>query len=122
MWNSESYAHKGTVVSIGSYVTVSTPGYKASLVSSRDAWRGGRVSVAGRTVTLEAKLPKGTLTYSATVASTDPAFQITNTDTGLALQLANTGGGPTLQVDGESTQATLQIANSVPRMVRSLLE
>jgi len=64
-------AHKGDTISIGSYFTVFAPGYKGSVISSREGWRKGRVSVSadGRTLTLEAKLPKGSFTYSATVSS-----------------------------------------------------
>jgi len=61
--------HKGTLISIGSYLSVYGPGYKGSAVSSREGWRTGRVSVDGHTVRLEAKLPQGSLTYSATVSS-----------------------------------------------------
>ena len=60
--------HKGTPISIGSYLSVYGPGYKGSVVSSREGWRTGRVSVDGHTVRLEARLPKGSLTYSATVS------------------------------------------------------
>lgn len=60
-------AHQGEPVTIGSYFSVSTPGYKSSLLSSREGWKSGRVTVApdGRSITLEAKLPKGSFTYTA---------------------------------------------------------
>ncbi len=62
--------YKGEPISIGSYFTVYNPDYKGLLVSSRDAWREGDVSVSedGRTVTLEAKLPQGDFSYSAAVS------------------------------------------------------
>jgi len=62
--------HKGETVSIGSYFSVSTPGYKSVLVSSGDGWHKGRAAVSpdGRTITLEADLKKGRFTYSATVS------------------------------------------------------
>jgi len=48
--------HRGVPVTLGSYFTVCTPGYKATLVSSREALRAGSVtrSADGRTLTLEA--------------------------------------------------------------------
>ncbi|MBM4047195.1 MAG: hypothetical protein FJ279_18990, partial [Planctomycetes bacterium] len=65
-------AYKGEAICIGSYLAVFNPGYKGTLVSSREGWKDGQVAVSadGRTVTLEAKLPKGRFTYSATVTNT----------------------------------------------------
>ena len=63
-------SHKGEAISIGSYLTVYEPGYKGSILSFREGWRRGNMSVSadGRTITLQAKLAKGSLTYSATAS------------------------------------------------------
>ncbi|MEN6664673.1 MAG: DUF4838 domain-containing protein [Phycisphaerae bacterium] len=72
-----SLTHGGTLISKGSYVNVFTPEYKATLISSVDAWKKGTATVSadGRTLSLAADLPGGHYGYDVTLE--DAAVRVT---------------------------------------------
>lgn len=57
--------HRGTVLSTGSYLTVFRPEYQGALLSSAEAWKTGKTTVAadGASLSLIADLPGGRYQY-----------------------------------------------------------
>ena len=63
-------SHKGERISLGSYFSIWTPGYKSGLLSYGHLWKASRPerSEDGRTLTLAAAVAKGRASYAVTVS------------------------------------------------------